>query len=75
MKFIYLDIFLSLKLHILMEKIFSISLMLNFTPNTLDCYERKLKTLCLGPPSMRSARRKVEKEVENSTFVIYNVLF
>ena len=35
MKFFNLGIFQSLKLRILMEKIFSISLKLNFTPNTL----------------------------------------
>ena len=38
LEFIYLDIFPSLKLRILMEKIFSISLKLNFTPNTSGCY-------------------------------------
>jgi len=36
---IYLGIFQSLKLRILMERILSISLKLNFTPNTLGCYE------------------------------------
>jgi len=35
LKFNYLDIFQSLKLHILIEKILSISLKLNFTKNTL----------------------------------------
>jgi len=35
MKFINLVIFQSLKFHILMEKILSISLKLNFTPNTV----------------------------------------
>jgi len=34
----YLGIFQSLKLRILMEKILSISLKLNFPPNTLGCY-------------------------------------
>jgi len=34
LKFNYLDIFQSLKLRILMEKILPISLKLNFTPNT-----------------------------------------
>jgi len=38
LKFIYLDIFQSLKLHILVEKILSFSLKLNFTPNTLGGY-------------------------------------
>jgi len=38
MKFNYLGIFQSLKLRILMEKILSVSLKLNFTPNTLGCY-------------------------------------
>jgi len=33
-----LGFFQSLKLHILMEKILSNSLKLNFTPNTLGCY-------------------------------------
>jgi len=37
MNFNYLCIFQSLKLHILMEKMLSISLKLNFTPNTLGC--------------------------------------
>jgi len=37
LKFINLDIFQSLKPRILMEKILSISLKLNFTPNTLGC--------------------------------------
>jgi len=37
-KFNNLGLFQSLKLRILMEKILSISLMLNFTPNTLGCY-------------------------------------
>jgi len=34
----YLDIFQSLKLHILLEKILSISLKLNVSPNTLGGY-------------------------------------
>jgi len=38
LKFNYSGIFQSLKLHISMEKIFSISPKLNFTPNTLGCY-------------------------------------
>jgi len=38
MKFNYLGIFQSSELRILMEKILSISLKLNFTPNTLGCY-------------------------------------
>jgi len=38
LKFNYLGIFQSSKLRILMEKILSISLKLNFTPNTLACY-------------------------------------
>jgi len=37
-KFNYLRIFQSLKLRILMEKILSLSLKLNFTPNTMGCY-------------------------------------
>jgi len=39
LKFNYLDILPSLKLHILMEKILSISLKLNFTLNSLGGYE------------------------------------
>jgi len=38
LKFDYLGIFQSIKLRILMEKIISIFLKLNFTPNTLGCY-------------------------------------
>ena len=38
LKINYLGIFQSLKLRILMEKILSISLQLNFTSNTLGCY-------------------------------------
>jgi len=38
LKFNYLDILQSLKLHILMEKILSVSLKLNFTPNTFGGY-------------------------------------
>jgi len=38
LKFNYLGIFQSLKLRFSMEKILSISLKLNFTPNTLGCY-------------------------------------
>jgi len=38
LKFKYLRIFQSLKLRILKEKIISIYLKLNFTPNTLGCY-------------------------------------
>jgi len=38
LKFKNLGIFQSLKLRILVEKIFQISLKLNFTPNTLGCY-------------------------------------
>jgi len=38
LNFNYSGIFQSLKLRILMEKILSISLMLNLTPNTLGCY-------------------------------------
>jgi len=38
MKFNNLDIFQSLKLRILMENILSISLKLNFDPNTLSGY-------------------------------------
>jgi len=38
LKFSYLGILQSLKLHILMEKIISIYLKLSFTQNTLDCY-------------------------------------
>jgi len=38
LKFYYLGIFRSLKLRILMQKIVSISLKLNFNPNTLGCY-------------------------------------
>jgi len=38
MKFNYLGIFQNLKLRILMGKILSISLKLNFTPNTSGCY-------------------------------------
>jgi len=41
MKFNCLGILQSLKLRILVEKILSISLKLNFTPNTLDCYGLK----------------------------------
>jgi len=45
LKFYYLGIFESSKLRILMEKILSISLKLNFTPNTLVCYGLKLETV------------------------------
>jgi len=38
LKFNNLGIFQSLKLRISMEKILSISLKLNFTPNALGCY-------------------------------------
>jgi len=38
LKFNYLGIFQSLKLRIFVEKIISISLKLNITPNTLGCY-------------------------------------
>jgi len=38
LKFYYLGIFQSLKLRILLGKILSISLKLNFTPNILGCY-------------------------------------
>jgi len=38
LKFDYFGIFQSLKLRILKEKIISISLKLNFTPNTLGSY-------------------------------------
>jgi len=38
LKFNYLGIFQSLKLRSLMRKILSISLKLNFTPNTLGCF-------------------------------------
>jgi len=38
LKFNYLGISQSVKLRILMEKIISISLKLNFIPNTLGCY-------------------------------------
>jgi len=38
LKFHYLDIFQSLKSRISMEKILTISLKLNFTPNTSGCY-------------------------------------
>jgi len=38
LKFSNLGIFQSLKLRILMEKIFLISLKLNFAPNTLGCH-------------------------------------
>jgi len=38
LKFNYSGIFQSLKLRILMGKILSIALQLNFTPNTLGCY-------------------------------------
>jgi len=38
LKFNNYGIFQSLKFRILMEKILSISLKLNFTPNTLGCY-------------------------------------
>jgi len=38
LKFNYLGIFQSLKLRIVMGKILSISLKLNFSPNTLGCY-------------------------------------
>jgi len=38
LNFYYLGISRSLRLRILMEKILSISLKLNFTPNTLGCY-------------------------------------
>jgi len=38
LKFNYLGISQSLKLHILIGKILSISLKLNFTPNTLGCF-------------------------------------
>jgi len=37
-KFNYLGILKSLKLRILVEKIFPISLKLNFTPNILGCW-------------------------------------
>jgi len=39
MKFNYLGIFQSLKLRLSMEQILSVSLKLNFTPNTLGCYK------------------------------------
>jgi len=42
LKFNYLSIFQRLKVRILMGKILSISLKLNFTPNTLGCYGLKL---------------------------------
>jgi len=38
LKFNYLDIFQSFKLRISMGKILTISLKLNFTPNSLGCY-------------------------------------
>jgi len=60
LKFNYLGIFQSSKLRILMEKILSISLKLNFTPNTLGCYRlifrdsrlktKTKKTQSLGKP-------------------------
>jgi len=45
LKFKYLSISQSLKLRILMGKILRISLYLNFTPNTLGCYELNLGRL------------------------------
>jgi len=50
LKFNNLGIFQSLKLRILMGKILSISLQLNFTPNTLSCY-RLSKHKCHMPCS------------------------
>jgi len=44
LKLNYLGIFKSLELRILMEKIFSLSLKLNFTSNTLGCFG--LKKIC-----------------------------
>jgi len=48
LKFNYLGIFQSLKLRIFVGKIISISLKLNFTPNTLGCYGLNRESLWLA---------------------------
>jgi len=63
LKFNFLDIFQSLKLHILMGKILSISLKLNFTPNTSGGYGLKYV-----PYRLTERRRVEQQDEENSTF-------
>ena len=58
LKLINLGIFQSVKLRILMKKILPISLMLNFTPNTLGCYGLKL-----GFCGRRKRRTRISKYI------------
>ena len=59
-----LGIFQSLKLHILMEKILIISLKLNFTPNTLDCYGLTSRSLQRKNDQVEGRVSKIEQVEE-----------
>jgi len=56
LKFNYLGIFQSLKLRISMEIIHSISLKLNFTPNTLGCYGSKIQWTAISKAAVEISR-------------------
>jgi len=57
-KFYNLGIYQSLKLRILVEKILSISLKLNFIPNTLGCYGLRAKEVITVQIDGASAKHK-----------------
>jgi len=59
LKFKYSGIFQCLKLRILIEKILSISLKLNFTPNTLGCYGLKEVPLHADTPFQPVLRNRI----------------
>jgi len=63
LNFDYLDIVQSLKLRFSMEKILSISLYLNFTANTLDCYGlSEEETTVVNNDFLRCVRRVAGRE-------------
>jgi len=62
LKFNYLGIFQSLKLRILMGKILSISLKLNFTPNTLGCYGLNQRISFFLMTSIFLAKNKIKRK-------------
>jgi len=64
-----LSIFQNLKLRILTEKIFPFSLKLNFTPNTLGCYEL-IDAICSSMTPLCLDSRDKTQEMRNLTFQI-----
>jgi len=75
LKLNYFVIFQSLKLRILMEKILSISLKLNFTPNTLGCYGLSSVSYWSHCPALTKGRTQVGNVTSQLFYVVDNLFF